>query len=134
MTDEDFIKPDPEQLLKKFQALQQKRTKKNRDAKREPTTLFSSDVSAWYQGNRDNWCSSDHTRLQNDDFDDGGYDQPPPDFYFRVKYDLIREKIEELLMLLFNFESQTMLDSIDCFVDEFIIVFFGNIVAEVMKK
>ena len=140
MTDKDFLQPDPEELLKEFQELRQKKTRKKREEQEDDSILLSSDENAWHQHNVDAWYQSNlknwyqnHEEVS-DYEDDGGYDQPLPDIYFQTKIDLLREKITEVLMLLLDFYAQTMLDSLDDFVDEVIVLFMMKLYREIVTR
>ncbi len=148
MTDKEFFQLDPEALLKKYQALQKKRTRviipSNVNIrsmfKNEHKDYYQSYLESFYQEDLNEWYPvksclfPDQEPRDLDHFDEGHFDQPSPDIYSQVKSEIIREKVSELLHLFVDFYTQTMLDSFDNLVDEIIALFMMKIFWEVTKR
>ncbi|MHA1155235.1 MAG: hypothetical protein ACTSQK_03925 [Candidatus Heimdallarchaeota archaeon] len=100
--------------------------------------FYNCDAEEWYQGNNNDFhqfrfeewfavgkeslnewypvksCIFPDVSPRNPDYNDEGYfDQPPPDIFSKIKCELVREKIEELLHLLFDFSTPLVMESFD---------------------
>ena len=150
MTKDEIPLLDPEELLKEFQKIRGTKSKvakedfdtdeliekisehvrvknqhyrmRTRDSsegeawyERNVNELYSANIEEWYHFNTTEWNLD-----LDDNYDEGYFDQPPPDIYYRFFSEFFREAIEKFVYLIGGFYLQTMIEASEEFIDRFL--------------